>query len=60
LAACRAPPGSDEKNGGTGTTLAPGGEWVPPGGLEQFCLEACGPCQAKMLLFFGFWCVVFN
>ncbi|QCD96383.1 hypothetical protein DEO72_LG6g1085 [Vigna unguiculata] len=40
---------------GAGSALTPGGELVPPGGLEQFCLAACGPSQAKMLLFFAFY-----
>jgi len=43
---------------GAGSALTPGGELVPPGGLEQFRLAACGPSQAEMLLFFAFWCVV--
>jgi len=32
--------------------LAPDGEWIPPGGLGQFRLMACGPCQVEMLLSF--------
>jgi len=32
--------------------MAPGGEWVPLGGLERFRLEVCGLSQAEMLLFF--------
>jgi len=39
-------------------TLASGGQWLPPGGLEQLRLAACGPSQAEMLLFIAFWCVV--
>ncbi|QCD90452.1 hypothetical protein DEO72_LG4g1408 [Vigna unguiculata] len=38
-------------------TLAPDGEWIPPGGLERFRLAACRPSQAEMLLSFvhGWW-----
>jgi len=41
-------------------TLAPGGQWLPPSGLEQFRLAACGSSQAEMLLFLLSWCVAFN
>jgi len=41
-------------------TLAPGSQWLPPGGLEQFRLATCGPNQAEMLLFLLSWCVAFN
>ena len=45
---------------GVGRALTPGGELVPPGGLEQFRLAACGPSQAEMLLFLLSGCVAFN
>ena len=45
-------------NSGAGRALAPGGVQVPPGGLEQFRLAACGPSQAETLLFLAF-CVLF-
>ncbi|QCD79081.1 hypothetical protein DEO72_LG1g2719 [Vigna unguiculata] len=43
-----------QSNSGAGRALAPGGELVLPGGLEQFRLAACGPSQAEMLLFLAF------
>jgi len=48
------------KNSGAGRALAPGGELVPPGGLEQFRLAACGPSQAEMLLSFCLFSVLFE
>jgi len=40
--------------------LVPGGELVPPGGLETFRLAACGLSQAEMLMSFVLFCVLFE
>jgi len=47
LAAMCASPGSDGKPVALERALAPSGEVVPPGGLEQFRLAACVLGQAK-------------
>jgi len=39
------------ENSGSGMTLAPGGQWLLPGGLGQFRLATCGPSQVEMVLF---------
>ncbi|QCD85940.1 hypothetical protein DEO72_LG3g461 [Vigna unguiculata] len=43
LATMCASPGGDGKTVALEWALAPDGELVPLGGLEQFCLAACGP-----------------
>ena len=60
LAARCAPPGDDEKTVALGGTLASGGEWIPPGGLEQFRLAACGQTQAENTPVLCLFCVLFE